>query len=101
MSALFGYRFGRRRWERRQTGHSEQKLVRSIEEVHVSVDRTVGSGQKDGSVAGVVDGDISFKTGSATSFLDDVRGGVGGQDVNPAQTNACGLAGVVESLLAD
>ena len=67
----------------------------------MSVDGTVGGGQKDGSAAGVVDGDVGFEAGSATGLFDDVRGGVDGQDVNPAETDACGLAGVVESLLAD
>ena len=67
----------------------------------MSVDRTVGGGQKDGSAARVVDGDISFEACSATSLFDDVRGGVNWQDVNPAQTNVSGLAGVVESLFAD
>jgi hypothetical protein len=47
----FGCRFGWWRWERRQTRHGEQELVRGIEEVQVGVDRSVGGGQKDGSAA--------------------------------------------------
>src|ERR1700686_4733567 len=50
----FGGGFGRRWWQRRQSGDGEQKLVRSIEEVQVGVQRTVGGGQKDGSTARVV-----------------------------------------------
>jgi hypothetical protein len=67
----------------------------------VSVDRTVGGGQKNGSAAGVVDSDIRFEAGSATGLFDDVRGGVDWQDVNPAQADASRFAGVVKSLLAD
>ena len=67
----------------------------------MSVNRTVGGGQKDGGAARVVDGDISFEAGSATGLFDYVRGGVDRQDVNPAQTDASRFAGVVESLLAD
>ena len=65
----------------------------------MSVDGTVGGGQKDGSVARVVDGDIGFEASPATGLFDPVRGGVDWKDVNPAQTDASGLAGVVESLL--
>jgi hypothetical protein len=32
------------RWERRQPGHGEQKLVRGIVEVQVGIDSTVGGG---------------------------------------------------------
>ena len=67
----------------------------------MSVDRTVGGGEKDGSAARVVDGDISFEAGSATGLFEDVRGGVDWQDVNPAHADASGFAGVVKSLLAD
>jgi hypothetical protein len=67
----------------------------------VSVDRPVCRGQKDGSAARVVDGDISFEAGSATSLFDDMRGGVDWQDVNPAQTDASGFAGVVKSCPGD
>jgi hypothetical protein len=97
----FSCGFGWRRRERRQTGYGKQKLVRSIEEIQVSVDRTVGCGQKDGSAARVVDSDIRFEAGSATGLFDDVRGGVDWQDVNPAQADASRFAGVVKSLLAD
>ncbi|MCU1248273.1 MAG: hypothetical protein JWQ49_1302 [Edaphobacter sp.] len=67
----------------------------------MSVDRTVGGGQKDSSPARVVDGYISFEARSGTRLFDDVRRGVDWQDVNPAQTDATGFASVVESLLFD
>lgn len=54
----FDWRFGGRGWERRQTRHGEQELVRGIEEVQVGVDGTVGGGEEDGRVAGLVDGDV-------------------------------------------
>ena len=66
----------------------------------MSVDGTVCGDQKDGGAARVVDGDISFEAGSATSLFDNARGEINWQDVNPTQTNAGGLAGVVKSLLA-
>jgi hypothetical protein len=97
----FDRSFGWWRWERRQPGHGEQKLVRGVVEVQVGVDGTVGGGEKDGGVARVVDGDIGFEAGAAARLFDDVRGIVGGQDVNPAETDAGWFAGVLESLLAD
>ena len=64
--------FGRWRWERRQTGYSEQKLVRSIEEIQVGLDGSVGGGEEDRGVARVIDGYISGKPRSPTCLFDDV-----------------------------
>ena len=61
----------------------------------------VGGGDKDCGAAGVVDGDVGLEAGSAAGLFDDVRGRVGGQEMDPAQADAGGLAGVVESLLVD
>jgi len=94
-------RFGWRRWQRRQAGYCEQKLVGCVVEVQVGVDGAVGGSEEDGCPTSVVEGDVGFKAGSAAGLLDDVRGRVDGQDVNPAEADACGLAGVVESFLTD
>lgn len=69
----FGYWFGWWRRERRQTGQREQKLVRGIEEVQVSVDGTVRGSEEDGGAPRVVDGDISLEAGAAACLFDDVR----------------------------
>lgn len=95
-----GCRFRGRRWQRRETRHGEQKFVRGVEEVDMGIDRAVGCGHKDGSVAGVIESDIRLETSSASRLLDDVRRGISGQDVNPAKADARRLAGVVESFLA-
>ena len=87
--------------ERRQPGHGEQKFVCGIVEIQVGIDGTVGGSEKDGGAARVVDGDIGFETGAAARLFDEVRGVVGGQDLNPAETNAGWFAGVLEPLLAD
>ena len=97
----FGCWFGWWGRERRQTGQGEQQFVRGIEEVQVSVDRTVRGGEEDGGAPRVVDGDIGREARAAARFFDDVRGRVNWQDVNPAETNAGRFAGVVESLLTD
>lgn len=54
----FDCRFGWGSWERRQSGDGEQEVVRGTEQVHVGVDGTVGSGQEEGGVTRVVDGDV-------------------------------------------
>lgn len=63
--------------------------------------RTVGGGEEDGSTARVVNSDIGFEAGAATRLFNDVRRGVDRQDVNPSETNAGWVAGVVEPLLTD
>ena len=95
----FGCWFGWR--ERRQTGQGEQKFVRRIEEVKVSVDRTVRGCEEDCGAPRVVDGDIGLETAAAARLFDDVRRRVDRKDVNPSETNAGRFASVVESLLAD
>jgi hypothetical protein len=69
----FGCLFGWWWRERRQTGQGEQEFVRGIKEVQVSGDRTVRSSEEDGSVPGVVDGDVGLEAGSAARLFDDVR----------------------------
>ena len=91
------------RWrrQRRQTGQGEQEFVCGIEEVQVSVDRTVRRSEEDGGASRVVDGDISLESGATARFFNDVRRRVHWQDVNPSETKTGRFAGTVESLLAD
>jgi hypothetical protein len=51
---------------------SLQKFVRGIEEVQVSVDRTIRGSEEDGSALRVVDGYIGLAAAAARLF-DDVR----------------------------
>jgi hypothetical protein len=93
--------FGCWGWQRRQARHGQQELVRGIEEVQVGVDGSVGSCDENSGLTRVVDGDISFETSAATRLFDDVRGIVGWQQVNPAETDASWFARVIESLLVN
>jgi hypothetical protein len=105
MSAMrmraFGCWFGWWGRERRQTGQGEQKVVRGVEEVLVSVARTVRGSEEDGGSPRVVDGDIGGEAGASACLFDDVRWRVNWQDVDPTETNTSWFAGVVESLLAE
>ena len=67
-----GCRFGRWGWKRWQTCYSEQKFVRSIEEIQVGIEGAVGGGEKDSGVARVVDGYVGGKPRSPTCLFDDV-----------------------------
>lgn len=67
----------------------------------MGIDRTIRCGNEDGRMAGMVDGDIRFKAGTAASLFYDVRGVVGWEEMNPAQTDAGGLARVVEALFTN
>ncbi len=90
----------RRWWQRRQASHRQQKLVRSIEEVHVRVDCAIRCSHKDSRSARVVDRDIRREARAATRLLDDVRRRVGRQNVNPAEADARRFSCMVESFLA-
>ena len=66
----------------------------------MSVDRTVRDCEEDGGAPRVIDGDIGCEACPAARLFDDVRRRANWQDVNPAKTDTCWFAGVVESLLA-
>ncbi len=97
----FGCCFGWWRRERRQTGQGEQKFVRGIEQVQVSVDRTIRGCEEDGGAPRVVDGDIGRESSAAARFFDDVRRRVDWQDVNPSETDASRFTGMVKPLLTE
>ena len=67
----------------------------------MGLDRTFRGGEEYGRAARVVDGDICLEPGSTTGLFDDVRWGVDWQNVNPAETDTCWLACMVESPLPD
>jgi len=96
-----GLGLGRRRRRRREAGEVEEQIVGGVVEVDMRVAGAIGGGDEDGGVARVVDGNIGLDACAAAGFLDDVGGRVGGQKMNPAETDGGGLACVVESLLAD
>jgi hypothetical protein len=93
--------FAGRRRQRRQAGHCKQKLVCGIEQIQVRIDGAIGGGQEDGGPLRAIDGDVGFKSRSSAGLLDDVRRRIGGQDVNPTESDAGRLAGMVEPSLAD
>src|ERR1700716_2216799 len=72
--------FGWWRRQRRQTGQGEQEYIRGIEEVQVSVDRTVRRCEEDCGATRVIDGDVGLETGAAARFFKDVRRRVRWQD---------------------
>ena len=67
----------------------------------MSIDKSFRGSEKYCGVGCVIDGDICFESASAAGLLDDVGGGIDGEDVNPSQPHAGGFAGVVEPLLAN